>query len=425
MTPMAQLVSRAQELMDTYAAGDGSQPPTIGAAAAPEVSPMAGEIDFILALPGVLASLIGQVQAAMAPLFIFDFPVHITVEEAITAVFTNQWRGRPLIGHGADGTADSPDGKPGGWLFGNGGDGYSPPAGSGLDGGNGGAAGFIGNGGNGGNGASGGTFPVLAPSGGKGGNGGSAFLWGSGGNGGNGGDGGSNLTGTLRGSGGNGGNGGNGGFFSGNGGNGGRGGDGAPGGNGGNGGQVISFALGYFNPFYVPGTVMGGAGGDGGNGVQGGAGGNGGAGGLALNFEYPPVSALLNVAAFLFPTNGDPMRAIGGAGGNGGNGDGLGSGGNGGKGGDAYSLLADATDIPGAAIGGRGGDGGIGGLLGTRATGGRGGDAYAFDIRTPGQPGAGGGCLLGIGACPGTSGTPPVLLTFMIDLIRLVVGGLQ
>ncbi|MCV7088706.1 PE family protein, partial [Mycobacterium interjectum] len=55
--------------------------------------------------------------------------------------------GRPLIGNGADGTAASPNGGAGGLLYGNGGNGYSQAAGSGLNGGNGGSAGLIGNGG--------------------------------------------------------------------------------------------------------------------------------------------------------------------------------------------------------------------------------------------------------------------------------------
>src|ERR1700751_1409261 len=46
--------------------------------------------------------------------------------------------GRPLIGNGANGTAANPNGGAGGILQGNGGKGYSEPAGSGLDGGNGG-----------------------------------------------------------------------------------------------------------------------------------------------------------------------------------------------------------------------------------------------------------------------------------------------
>ena len=87
---------------------------------------------------------------------IFVEPRKISVEEVIIALITNQWDGRQIIGDGANGTADSPDGKPGGWILGNGGNGWSQQvAGSGLVGGNGGPAGLIGNGGNGGAGAAG------------------------------------------------------------------------------------------------------------------------------------------------------------------------------------------------------------------------------------------------------------------------------
>ncbi|WP_415624078.1 PE family protein, partial [Mycobacterium intermedium] len=92
--------------------------------------------------------------------------------------------GRPMIGNGADGTAEHPDGGPGGLLYGNGGKGYSQdnsPNAAGKRGGSGGAAGLIGNGGAGGSGGSG------AP-GGNGGAGG--WLFGRGGSGGDGGTGG-------------------------------------------------------------------------------------------------------------------------------------------------------------------------------------------------------------------------------------------
>lgn len=54
--------------------------------------------------------------------------------------------GRSLIGDGADGTAASPIGEPGGILYGDGGNGYSQTT-PGAVGGAGGSAGFIGNGG--------------------------------------------------------------------------------------------------------------------------------------------------------------------------------------------------------------------------------------------------------------------------------------
>lgn len=107
--------------------------------------------------------------------------------------------GRQLIGDGADGTATSPNGKPGGLLFGDGGTGFSQTA-SGLPGGTGGSAGLIGNGGAGGtggtnaNGGAGGNGGLLYGNGGtgglagstaQGGVGGSAGLFGKGGTGGN------------------------------------------------------------------------------------------------------------------------------------------------------------------------------------------------------------------------------------------------
>ncbi len=54
--------------------------------------------------------------------------------------------GRPLIGDGANGTAENPDGQNGGLLFGNGGNGFTQTT-AGVAGGNGGSAGLIGNGG--------------------------------------------------------------------------------------------------------------------------------------------------------------------------------------------------------------------------------------------------------------------------------------
>uniref|UniRef100_UPI003B3A9529 PGRS repeat-containing protein n=1 Tax=Mycolicibacter arupensis TaxID=342002 RepID=UPI003B3A9529 len=90
--------------------------------------------------------------------------------------------GRPLIGDGADGTAENAAGGDGGWLFGDGGNGWNntEPGGMGGAGGN---AGLFGKGGDGGAGADGG----LGGNGGDGGNGG--WLMGIGGLGGNAGDG--------------------------------------------------------------------------------------------------------------------------------------------------------------------------------------------------------------------------------------------
>ena len=98
--------------------------------------------------------------------------------------------GRDLIGNGLAGSWEHPDGAPGGWLFGDGGDGYNPgaeqAANPGALGGNGGAAGLVGNGGWGGDGGAG-------AGGGDGGTGG--WLMGNGGEGGWGGDGLDSITG--------------------------------------------------------------------------------------------------------------------------------------------------------------------------------------------------------------------------------------
>jgi len=293
----------------------------------------------------------------------------------------------------SDGTAEHPDA---GLLIGNG---WSAPAGSGLNGGRGGL--LIGNGGDGGSGAPG-------QAGGNGGDGG--LLFGNGGNGGRGGDGingtdgvnptwsgdraqdgGSDLGGNGEdgddgGPGIAGGNGGPGGHNScdncdatgGNGGDGGNGGAGAPGGRGGNAGEGTA-------PDTHTGT--GGAGGDGGNGGAGADGGNGGNGGL-----------------------GTGGIAEGGAGGNGGDG-GAGvpgqAGGAGGRGGSGGR---------GGIFGGRGGNGGAGGTGGTGGAGtdgGNGGNAGdGGDFHTtlgsggggfPGDPGKGG--LGGAGGAGGTGGT--------------------
>ncbi len=112
--------------------------------------------------------------------------------------------GRDLIGNGAAGTATSPTGGAGGFLFGNGGAGYTPTGGVAV-GGNGGNAGLIGNGGTGGAGFGGGAGGVggvggwlmgnggvggLGSAGANGGAGGQALLFGNGGPGGAGGTGG-------------------------------------------------------------------------------------------------------------------------------------------------------------------------------------------------------------------------------------------
>lgn len=150
-------------------------------------------------------------------------PLQTLEQDALNAINapTEALLGRPLIGNGADGTAASPNGQPGGLLYGNGGNGFSQPAGSGLNGGNGGAAGLIGSGGAGGNG---GTAAAVGGSGGSGGSGGNAWLWGNGGAAGNGATGANGDGSTPGGSGGTGGLGGNAGLLAGIAGSGGNGG---------------------------------------------------------------------------------------------------------------------------------------------------------------------------------------------------------
>ncbi|OBK30954.1 hypothetical protein A5634_14895 [Mycobacterium asiaticum] len=121
--------------------------------------------------------------------------------------------GRDLIGNGSAGTASHPNGGAGGFLFGDGGAGYSPTGGVlPLAGGTGGSAGLIGTGGTGGTGWAGGTGGIggvggllmgngghggaggaaipTTGTGGAGGAGGQALLFGDGGYGGTGGTGG-------------------------------------------------------------------------------------------------------------------------------------------------------------------------------------------------------------------------------------------
>lgn len=98
--------------------------------------------------------------------------------------------GRPLIGDGANGTAENPDGQNGGLLFGNGGNGFTQTT-AGVAGGNGGSAGLIGNGGAGAAGGLGGNGGWLYGNGGTGATGGQGGDFALGGNGGAGGAGGS------------------------------------------------------------------------------------------------------------------------------------------------------------------------------------------------------------------------------------------
>ena len=108
--------------------------------------------------------------------------LHVDAEQWITSTlgtevddFINHLVGSMAIGNGAAGTEAHPDGGAGGWLLGDGGEGWKATA-AGLAGGSGGAAGLFGDGGAGGQGGAG-------AAGGDGGAGG--WLMGDGGNGGN------------------------------------------------------------------------------------------------------------------------------------------------------------------------------------------------------------------------------------------------
>ncbi|MHA3019157.1 cellulase family glycosylhydrolase [Mycobacterium sp. BMJ-28] len=166
----------------------------------------------------------------------------------------NRVAGSYVIGDGAAGTAEHPDGGSGGWLFGDGGAGWNSTE-AGQSGGAGGKAGLLGNGGAGGTGGTaavggrGGTGGVLMGIGGDGGHGGAGPAGGAGGSGGDG-------SGLLFGIGGTGGDGGDGP----DGGRGGNGGDGARLlGSGGDGGDAGNSGIGG-EPTGLP--ALGGAGGN-------------------------------------------------------------------------------------------------------------------------------------------------------------------
>ena len=364
----------------------------------------------------ILASVINATGPTLLNLFVE--PRKFTVEEVIIALATNSFDGRPIIGNGINGTADHPDGGPGGWIFGNGGNGYTPPAGSGLVGGNGGAAGLFGNGGNGGAGAAG----QNGGGGATGGNGGAAQLFGSGGTGGAGGAAGPGIGGI-------GGIGGAGGLLSGGGGTGGRGGDGASGGIGGAGGAVLSFGFGYFD--------------SGGTTPE-----RSRAGPVERAAPARPARAvpavwavhqsfwqltsripLLRAVTQFTGVADEPAVAIGGTGGSGG--DGYLLGGTGGAGGLGVNLMSPGYSIEGTAVGGAGGAGGdasgILSLVGVGGVGGAGGDSYsvALDSAHLSAGGKGGKGLLGlaIDGLPGVGiGLPLVDATAVVDcVIRLCV----
>ncbi len=146
--------------------------------------------EFVQALNGGALSYAATELASASPL-----------QAAAQSQWFSPWElltGRPLVGNGADGTSTSLNGVNGGWIYGNGGTGFSSVT-SGVAGGNGGRAGLIGYGGaggaggtnaNGGTGARGGAWfgnggaGGQAGSTGQGGVGGSAGLFGFGGNGG-------------------------------------------------------------------------------------------------------------------------------------------------------------------------------------------------------------------------------------------------
>lgn len=269
-----------------------------------------------------------------------------------------------LVCNGADGTLLNPNGVGGGWLLGNGGNGWSS-AEIGVVGGNGGHGGLLfGNGGRGGAGG-------WTAAGGRGGDAG--LLGGRGGDGGAGGAGRTGMDGTVgvnsgRGgdgtAGGIGGAGGAGGLLFGTGGDGG---DGGVGGVGGRGAHGVDAPLGSGQD--------GGAGGAGGNGGTGGMGGNGGRASLLM-----------------------------GEGGDGGDGGVAGAGGAGGFGGtggailvtDGNGYVSDGETIGGsagaggkAAMAGFGGFGGGAGILGRPGVAGVSG-AFAVGGAAGGQGGAGG-----------------------------------
>lgn len=181
---------------------------------------------FVSGLTAAATSYAGTEAAVSAPLSALNSgvssgfqavvygPIHTAGEAWINSVIgqtldpiinapTDALFGRDLIGNGSPGTAASPTGGAGGFLFGDGGAGYSPTSGTGA-GGTGGFAGLIGNGGDGGTGiaggagGAGGTGGLLGNGGmggaggvgGNGGSGGQALLFGNGGPGGAGGTGG-------------------------------------------------------------------------------------------------------------------------------------------------------------------------------------------------------------------------------------------
>jgi PE family len=96
--------------------------------------------EFVGALSGAGRAYVAAEAASASALRTVEQTLAQDVRGAINAP-TELLLGRPLIGNGADGTATSPNGRPGGLLLGNGGAGYSATA-PGVAGGTGGAAGW-------------------------------------------------------------------------------------------------------------------------------------------------------------------------------------------------------------------------------------------------------------------------------------------
>jgi len=180
----ALLGAHAQEYQAAAAQAATYQEQFVHGLSAAATSYVGTEATIVLALQGALA----PVNAAVASGFqtVVYGPIHTAGQawisspagQAIDPIIntpTQALFGRGLIGNGAAGTAANPTGGAGGFLFGDGGAGFTQTAGMGAVGGTGGNAGFIGNGGIGGGGFSGGA-------GGTGGIGG--FLMGNGGMGG-------------------------------------------------------------------------------------------------------------------------------------------------------------------------------------------------------------------------------------------------
>ena len=168
---MSYLITAPEVVTATDAAGVGSSLNAANAAATARTTAViaAAEDEVSAAIASLFSGHGQQFQAlsARAAAFHAQFVQTLTAAESAyaaaeasgaqsLAVFSPvaALTGRPLVGDGANGTAASPKGKSGGFLYGNGGNGYSQTT-PGLAGGSGGNAGLIGNGGAGGTGGTG------------------------------------------------------------------------------------------------------------------------------------------------------------------------------------------------------------------------------------------------------------------------------